>query len=154
MAHQPSASGPVPPVRPVAGEQVGAAHDDLAGVGARAARRLEVQSGSSSATASPSRHSSSPSAPTSRSSTPGIGRPIEPGFGTGLASVEVSTGAVSVSPYPTKTGCRVASVKRAAVAGSSGAAPQTATRTDAISLAQVGQQRPGRRTSTARRPRR
>ena len=63
--------------------------------------------------------------------TPGTARPIEPGLGTGDASEVVSTGPVSVSPYPSKTGWPVAARKRPAAAGSSGAAPDTATRTDA-----------------------
>lgn len=49
----------------------------------------------------------------------------------------MSTGAVSVRPYPTCCGRPATSANRAAVALGSGAAPQTATRTDAIAATTV-----------------
>ena len=49
---------------------------------------------------SSSSRTGSPDASIRRSSTPGIARPIEPGLTVPLASVLVSTGAVSVRPYP------------------------------------------------------
>ena len=70
--------------------------------------------------------------------TPGSGWPIEPVFGTGEASVVVSTGPVSVSPYPSKTTCPVAARKRPEAVASSGAAPDTATRTVANASPQSG----------------
>src|SRR5215831_7926765 len=70
-----------------------------------------------------------PSESSSFTSTSGSGRPIEPTFGAFSPSVLVSTGAVSVSPYPSYTGRPTASANRRAVATSSGAAPDTATRT-------------------------
>src|SRR6266550_3187947 len=59
-----------------------------------------------------------------------MGRPTEPGLVAPPTSVEVTTGAVSVRPYPSKTGTP-SSANRASVPAGSGAAPDSASRTDA-----------------------
>jgi long-chain acyl-CoA synthetase len=77
VGHQPSASGPSAP----------SGQYPLN----RLAPRTAISPGSPSST-------SAPRSSTRRSSTPGTGRPIEPGLATSLMSVVVRTGAVSVSP--------------------------------------------------------
>ena len=70
-----------------------------------------------------------PPSSTSRTSTPGIGRPIDPALTTGEASVVVTTGAVSVRPYPSRIVMPTAVCTCSSTAGGSEDAPEASIRT-------------------------
>jgi hypothetical protein len=118
--------GPAVTVRPVAGEQVRAADDDLAGVGTGDIGDGEIQLGQvSSGEGEPSCHSTVPSVSRSRSDTPGSGRPIETALARSLDRRRGEHRSGFGPAVPVQQVVPVARVKRAASAGSSGAAPQT-----------------------------